>query len=271
MNGPTSHGAFEVAESVTCVSSTTPVPGFGVLPVNSFLIHAAEPVLVDTGLPALVEETVKTIGSHIDPSDIRWIWLTHCDADHVGAIERLVELAPSARIVTNYLGMGKLSMRVALPPERFYLINPGQALDVGDRVLRAVSMPSYDAPETMGVFDAVSAALFSSDCFGALLGDEHGEQPAEDVSAVDTDSLISGLSAWAMVDAPWLSHVGDAPFRGSLMELARLAPNHVLGAHLPPAHGKLEWLSRQLDAARGAEPFVGPDQAALEAMFSTAA
>jgi hypothetical protein len=45
----------------------------------------------------------------------------------------------------------------------------------------------------------------------------------------------------------------------------------VLGAHLPPAHGKLAWLSEQLDRTRDREPFVGPDQAALEAMLGAAA
>jgi hypothetical protein len=174
-------------------------------------------------------------------------------------------------VVTNYLGMGKLSMRGALSPERFYLVNPGQSLDVGDRALRAVSMPSYDAPETMGVFDPVARALCSSDCFGALLSEEYAVGPTEDVAAVDPESLVSGLCAWAMVDAPWLSHVGDSAFRASLAELARLAAEHVLSAHLPPARGRLEWLLQRLDAARESDPFVGPDQSTLEAMLTAAA
>lgn len=270
MNGPNSHGAFEVAPDVTCLSSTTPVPGFGVLPVNSFLIEASEPVLVDTGLPALVESTIAALGQRIDPADLRWIWLTHCDADHVGALEQLLVDAPSARIVTNYLGMGKLSMRITLPPERFYLINPGQSLDVGDRTLRAVSLPSFDAPETMGVFDPEARALFSSDCFGALLADEHGAARIEDVASIDRDAVVTGLASWAMVDAPWLSHIADSPFHASVVELLRLAPEHVLSAHLPPAHGELQWLATELDRARSANPFVGPDQAALEAMLAAA-
>ncbi|KPK17206.1 MAG: hypothetical protein AMJ62_01705 [Myxococcales bacterium SG8_38] len=270
MNGPISHGAFTVAPNVSCVSSTTPVPGLGVLPVNAFLVEASEPVLVDTGLPALVDETISVLTTRIDPADLRWIWLTHCDADHVGALEKLLTLAPNARVVTNYLGMGKLSMRTPLPPERFYLINPGQCLDVGDRQLRAVALPSYDAPETMGVFDATSRALFSSDCFGALLDDAYGATSIEDVASIDSSSVVEGLSKWTMVDAPWLAGVSDSTFRGSLVELGRLSPEHVLSAHLPPAHGKLAWLSEQLDRARRSDPFVGPDQSALEAMLSAA-
>ncbi|MGB8331668.1 MAG: MBL fold metallo-hydrolase [Polyangiales bacterium] len=271
MNGPISHGAFSIAPNITSLSSATPVPGFGILPVNAFLVEGSEPVLIDTGLPSLIEETIASLATRIDPADLRWIWLTHCDADHIGALEPLLAMAPRARVVTNYLGMGKLSMRTPLPPERFYLINPGQSLDVGDRKLHAVSMPSYDAPETMGAFDPGARALFSSDCFGALLAEELGVAPIHEIAAVDTDSLIQGLSAWAMVDAPWLTHVQDRSFRASLAELERLAPEHVLSAHLPPARGKLSWLSAQLDAARGSDPFIGPDQSALEAMLSAAA
>ena len=270
MNGPISHGVLTVAPTVSCVASTTPVPGFGVLPVNAFLVEASEPVLVDTGMPALVDETIAALSTRVDPADLRWIWLTHCDADHVGALEKLLELAPNARVVTNYLGMGKLSMRTALPPERFYLINPGQSLHVGDRELRAVALPSYDAPETMGVYDSHSRALFSSDCFGALLDDAYGATSVEDVASIAPSSVVEGLCRWAMVDAPWLAGVSDSTFRSSLVDLARLSPEHVLSAHLPPAHGKLDWLCEQLDGARRSEPFVGPDQSALEAMLSAA-
>ncbi len=271
MNGPISHDAFTVAPKTHCICSTTPVPGLGVLPVNAFLVEASEPVLIDTGLPALAECSVKSLGTLIDPADLRWIWLTHCDADHVGALEKLLALAPSARVVTNYLGMGKLSMRAALPPERFYLLNPGQSLDLGDRRLHAVAMPSYDAPETMGAFDPVTRTLFTSDCFGALLADELGDAPLQDAAAIDEEALASGLATWAMVDAPWLAHVESAWFRASVAELRRLGPDCVLSAHLPPARGKLEWLSEKLDASRRSDPFVGPDQLALEAMLTEAA
>lgn len=269
MNGPIAHGTISVAPDTTCLSSAMPVPGFGVLPVNAFLIRAAQPVLVDAGLPALVDATLASLSNLIDPADLRWIWLTHCDTDHLGALESLLELAPKARIVTNYLGMGKLSMRMAVEPHRFYLINPGQSVDVGDRQLRAVSLPSYDAPETMGVFDPRSQALFSADCFGALLQDNDGF--VEDAAAIDAGALAVGLATWSTVDAPWLSHLQDGAFQAALLEITRLQPELVLGAHLPPARRMLPWLSRQLEASRNAPPFVGPDQAALEAMMGAVA
>ncbi len=74
----------------------------------------------------------------------------------------MLELAPNARIVTTYLGMGKLGIQ-GFPVERVYLLNPGQSLDVGDRTLQALTPPSYDAPETTALFDNKTRTLFSAD------------------------------------------------------------------------------------------------------------
>lgn len=271
MNAPEFRGINRVAPDIVCLTSITPVPGFGVLPVNAYVIEGDEPMLVDAGLPTLAGEVFAAVASLIDLAELRWIFVSHCDADHVGALEALLAVAPRARIVTNYLGMGKLTMRMAIPPERFYLINPGQTLELNSRSLRAVALPSYDAPETLGLFDAKRRALFSSDCFGTLLPDAYGAARLDELSAVDPDAAAAGLASWSAVDAPWLANVDDAWFSASLGSIVDLAPRAVLGAHLPPAFDRIGWLARQLDAARRAPAFVGPDQAALEAMLVAAA
>lgn len=87
-----------------------PVPGLGGLAVNAFLLKGAEPVLVDTGLATLGEAFVEALEAEIDLDDLRWIWLSHTDADHIGNLARILERAPRARVVTNFLGMGKMGM-----------------------------------------------------------------------------------------------------------------------------------------------------------------
>lgn len=267
---PRAFSAFPVTSDITCLPSAVPVPGFGALQVNAYLIRGEQSVLVDTGMQAFADALIDSLRSLVDLERLDWIWLTHCDADHLGALPALLELAPSARIVTNYLGMGKLGMRYEIPQERLYLMNPGQRLDLGDRALIATSLPSYDAPETIGVFDTRSSALFSSDCFGALLDDAVAEAGPTDIAGLDPATLARGLELWTSVDVPWLASIDPGSFHARLRELAALQPRHVLGAHLPPAHDRLAWLAAQLDAARGAPPFVGPDQQALEAMIHAA-
>lgn len=255
-----------VTEDTFRIATHLPIPGLGVLPVNSFLIRSREPVLIDTGVVALGEGFFDRISALIEPKDLRYIWLTHTDNDHIGSLARLLEAAPQATVVTTFLGMGKLGLASPLPPERVFLLNPGQALDVGDRKLLAVKPPSYDAPETTGLFDGKSRILFSADSFGTLL-----TAPAESLPAVATAERQAGLATWTSVDAPWLRSVEQGAFEASVQALRALEPAQVLSSHAPPAPGMLETLIADLSAARSAAPFVGPDQAAMIQMMAGAA
>ncbi|HKK05106.1 MAG TPA: MBL fold metallo-hydrolase [Gammaproteobacteria bacterium] len=263
MNDPTMFEPRNVAPDTVSLISYLPVPGMGVLPINAFVIRAAEPVLVDTGLGGLRSELLDALESIVDPAELRWIWLSHADVDHTGNLEAVLDRAPQARVVTTFVGMAKLGLS-GFPLERCYLLNPGQELDVGDRKLLAVTPPTFDAPETTGLFDAKQRTLFSADSFGALMS-----EPAESANAMGAGALREGMVAWASVDAPWLGMVGAAPFRASLDTIGRLDAATVLSSHLPAAEDLKDTLLDNLDAARGAPRFVGPDQAGLEEMMAT--
>ena len=243
--------------------SYVPLPGLGVLPINAFVIHAREPVLVDTGMAALRDDFMRELRQLIDPADLRWIWITHADADHVGNLRAVLAQAPCARIVTNYLGVGKLGLQ-QVPLDRTYLLNPGQMLDVGDRQLLAHRPPVYDAPETMSVFDTRTRYLFSSDCFGAVMG-----RPLETASAIAPAALRAGQVLWSSIDAPWLAHLSRDQLASACGPLRELAPRMVLSSHLPPAAGLNDALFDNLIEAHEAPPFVGPDQATLERSAET--
>jgi glyoxylase-like metal-dependent hydrolase (beta-lactamase superfamily II) len=249
---------LSVHTDTSAFTTWIPVPGLGVLPVISYLIQASEPVLIDTGLAAARPAFLDALQRRIDPSALRWIWLTHTDPDHVGNLAAVLELAPRARVVTNFLGMGKLGL-LGLPQERVYLLNPGQALAFGDRQLRALRPPVYDAPETMALFDESSRTLFSADCFGAVL-----PEAAESADSINANVLRDGMVTWTGVDAPWLAATDELMFEAACSGLSALRPACVLGSHLPPARDA-GLLLGHLQTARTAEPFVGPDQQALEA------
>ena len=257
---------FQVAPDISVLPSQLAIPGLGHLAMNAFVLHAREPVLVDAGLHADGEAFMAALRSTIDPQDLRWIWLTHIDQDHVGSLQRVLQVAPKARIVTNFLGAGKLGLTSPVAPDRLYFLNPGQTLDVGDRMLTAVRPPVYDAPETIALHDPKSGALFSSDCFGAVL-------PSLPVRADDLPqrALAEGQTLWATIDAPWVHHIDRAVHARGCAALRELAPSMVLSSHLPPAIGMLDRLLETLLEAPRAAPFVGPDQRAFEALLRQAA
>jgi glyoxylase-like metal-dependent hydrolase (beta-lactamase superfamily II) len=263
MENPMMTAARKVGADTTCLMSYYPLPGLGVLPVNSFIIHAKEPVLIDTNVGAVRPDYLRELSSVMDPEDLRWIWLTHIDADHIGNLRSILSLAPNARIVTAYLGMGKLALQ-DMPLDRVYLLNPGQRLSVGDRELLAVHPPVFDAPETQGLLDLKSGILFSSDCFGALL-----ETPEERLGAISPETLRQGMIRWAAIDAPWLHSLDRQVFGSQLRGISSFEPSMILSSHLLPAtNDMLEQLCGNLSEAISAPPFVGPDQAALMAMMA---
>ncbi len=265
MEGPVMLEPREVAPDTVSLGSWLPVPGFGVLAVNAFVIRGAQPLLVDTGVASLRGPFLDALREVVDPEDLRWIWMTHTDPDHLGNFTQVLEAAPRARVITTFLGMAKMGLLgVAPAPERVFLLNPGQGLDLGDRRITAVKPPSYDAPETTGFFDATSGALFSADSFGALM-----REPAEDVAALAPARLRDGMLTWGAVDAPWL-HLTDAGrFAATLDRLRAIDPDVILSGHLPPASRRdRDTLFTLLDEVREAPTFEGPDQAAMEQMMA---
>ncbi|TKG69692.1 MBL fold metallo-hydrolase [Prauserella endophytica] len=256
-----------IGSAVTVLGDQLEVPGIGFLDVNSFVLHAREPVVVDTGLGLPDRDFLNDLGTVIDPADVKWIWLTHPDRDHTGGLFSLLEAAPNARLVTTYLGVGIMSTEHPVPLDRVYLLNPGQSLDVGDRTLTGFRPPLFDSPATVGFYDDSSGICFSSDCFGAPL-------PTADLAAcpdvrdISADALRAGQLLWATVDSPWVHNVDRDRFLATLRPLHDLNPHAILSTHLPPAIGRSAELLDTIARAPEADPFVGPDQLALREMLA---
>ncbi len=101
---------YKAAPDIDVLTTSFPVPGFGLIPINAFVLHAAEPVLVDTGTMVESDEFLTALRTVIDPSDLRYIWLTHTDFDHIGSLGRLLEEHPQIRVVTSFLGVGIMGL-----------------------------------------------------------------------------------------------------------------------------------------------------------------
>ncbi len=257
---------YRARPDVTVLADYQEVPGFGFVPVNAFVIHAALPVVVDTGLGLPGRDFAASLAEVIDPADVAWIWLTHPDRDHTGGLFALLEAAPQARVVTTFVGAGIMSAERPLPVNRIYLLNPGQSLDAGDRRLTGFRPPLFDNPATVGIFDTRTGACLSSDCFGAPLPTAE-LATAEDAAAANPGELRAAQLLWATVDSPWVHTVDPAKFAASFRPLRDFGPSAILSTHLPPVTGDSATLFATLLDAPQAGPFTGPDQAALEAML----
>lgn len=246
---------YKAAPDIDVLTSKVPIPGFGQIPVNAFVLHGPEPILVDTG--TVVERTkfMTTLRSVIDPADLKWVWLTHADFDLICSLPQLLAENLVLKVVTTFLVVGIMTLFDPLPMDRVHLLNPGQTVTVGDRTLTAIKLPAFGNPVTTGFYDDKSGVLFSSDCFGAPLQDV--PLSAADLSE---DELRRAQVLWATVDSTWLHYVEVGVLDRKLDEIRRIEPALVLSSHLPAAPGAItERLLAALASVPTAPPFVGPD------------
>jgi flavorubredoxin len=253
-----------VMPDIVVLPAHFPIPGMGFLPVNAFVIKGREPVLVDTGMGMESKEFMKALESIIDPPDLRWVWLTHDDADHTGSMEKVLEAAPGARLVANSLALLRMSMVWPVPMHRVYWLNSGESIQLGDRKLTAVRPPLFDNPTTIGIYDDKSEAFFSADCFGAII-----PSPAQNADDVGAGDLSQGLITWASADSPWLHMVDPGKFSQALEKIRQIAPKMIFSAHLPPARGKTDQFLELLAKVPPSTPFVAPNQTALEQLLAS--
>ena len=255
---------YQPSPDVHVMPTSLPLPGAGVLTINAYVVHAQEPVLIDTGIGGDTDQFVDLLASVIDPAQLRWVWLTHDDADHTGSIERVLALAPQARLVTHAMSALRMATWWQVPLDRVHAIRAGDALSVGDRTLLAVQPPLFDNPTTIGVVDRSTGTLFSADSFGGLI-----PEPVQDASDVAPDALAGGMAAWASFDSPWTRLVARDRYLDLLDGVRRLQPTQILSSHLPAAGGAfLDRFLQVLDTLPDAEPFVAPDHEGFRQMVS---
>jgi flavorubredoxin len=234
---PVIKAAETACDDWSVLPAWAPVSDLGVLPINAFVLRGSEPMLVDTSVGAFGDTFLASLGSVVDPADLRWIWLSHMDWDHIGNLTRVIEAAPNATVITSGLGIAKLGL-VNIELSRVRLLQPGDSIDIAGRRLSAMRPVYYDAPETMGFFDESARVLFAADSFGALM-----PGPVDRFEDVEEATLRDGMSGWSSIDAPWLADQDAHVLARKLAAVESLQPKAVLSAHLPVARGPVRQLT----------------------------
>lgn len=254
---------YAATPEIQVLPSHLPVPGLGVIPVNAYLLRAAEPVLIDTGMEIDREPFLQELWSLIDPEELRWVFLTHDDNDHAGNLREVLEAAPHARVALNWISKARIEDHWDIPLDRVHFLNPGQRFSAGDRDLVTLRPPIFDGPGSLALYDGASDVLFAADSFGALI-----PEPAQEVGEVPETAYQDGFRMFQGVLSPWVTLVDQGKFDQTLEPIQEFQPRTILSAHGPVAHERTPALLEAMSAIPSAEPFVGPDQAALEAMLA---
>ena len=235
----------------------------GFVPVSSMVITGAEPVLVDTGAPVHRAGWLEAAWSVVDPADVRWVFLSHDDVDHVGNLLEVLDLCPRATLVTDFFSVQRLAAVMSLPLHRLRWVNAGESFDVGDRTLTTLLPPLFDSPTTRGLFDASTGVLWAADCFA-------GPTPGP----VESDDLAPGRFAetflpFNSIAAPWHGWLHPAKYDRHVDGIQCLPIRTVASAHGPvlrgPAIDEAFALTRELATT---PPLAQPGQPLLDQLLA---
>jgi flavorubredoxin len=209
-----------------------------VAPINTMVIRGAEPVVVDTGMAVTRDGWLEHLFELVDPADVRWVFLSHDDTDHIGGLFELLERAPQAQVVTNLFSVQRMAADRLLPLERLRIVNPGESFSAGDRQLTAIVPPTFDSPTTRGLHDATTGVYWAADSFA--LEAATAIDDIEDIAPGEAREAF--LHSQRMV-SPWHRLLDPAAYRSHLESVRSLGLRVAVGAHGPAFHG------RQVDTA----------------------
>lgn len=258
---------YQGSPDVHVLPANLSIPGEGVLPINAFVLAAEEPVLIDTGIAMDGDDFVAAVSSIIDLEGLKWVWLTHDDADHTGNIQRILDAAPHAKLVTHGFSALRMATWWPVPMERVHAIRVGDEIHVGDRTLTAVAPPLFDNPMSIGLLDRSTGALFSVDAFGAIL-----PEATQSMGDVPPEAMAGGMVGWATADSPWAHITDHAKFGQVLERVRRLQPTRIFSSHAPAADGtSMDEYIELLETVPDAEPFMPPDSEQFAQMIAAMA
>jgi flavorubredoxin len=228
--------------------------------LSSMVILGAEPVLVDTSAALAVDGWSEQVFALVEPTDVRWVFLSHDQHDHTGNLAWVMARCPNATVVTSWLGHQRLVGDVEVPLARQRWINDGDRLDVGDRELVAVRPPVFDAASTRGVFDPRTGVYWSSDAFGTPV-----TEVVDHVDDLPPDRWADWSDRYSMLLSPWLEVASPAAFGRWVDRVDGLGASVIVGAHGPVLSGPtIDTALSRLRRLPGTELPPSLDQPALE-------
>ena len=165
-NSESNTSIAEIADGIYRIS--TPVPPNPALPsgftFNQFLIADDTPLLFHTGLRGLfplVREAVETV---IPVDSLRYLGLSHFEADECGAVNEFLQVAPHAvplcSAVAKMVSVDDVADREAVG------MGDGERLSLGRHTLTWIATPHLPHGWDCGyLFEETSSTLFCGDLF----------------------------------------------------------------------------------------------------------
>jgi len=212
---------------------------------NSYLIIDKKITLVDTVKHYLYEEMLSRIKEIVDPSKIDYIISNHVEMDHSGSIQKLLEVAHNAKIITSTRGEKGLKRHYKKDWD-FKVVKSGDTLNIGKRTLHFVHIPMVHWPDSMVTYIPTDKLLLPNDAFGQHIATSERFDDEIDWGILKEEAA----KYYANIVMPYGGQVEKALEELSGLEIDMIAPSHgiIWRSQIPKILGEyIKWARYETD------------------------
>jgi flavorubredoxin len=226
----------EIADGIYRINTPVPLPDGSQFNFNQYLIVDDAPMLFHTGMRALFPLVRGAIDSVMPVERLRYVGLSHFEADECGALNLFLGVAPNAAPVSSQLAamvsIGDFADRAPRP------LADGETLDLGRHKIRWFDTPHMPHAWECGLMmDKTTRTFFCGDLFT--------QGGAGEVAVTESDIL--GPSEAFRKPMDYYAH---APQTGAILErLANEKPTTLACMHGSAWRGDGAKLLRELAGA----------------------
>jgi len=191
----------EIADGIHRISTPVPpelIPGG--FTFNQYLIVDDAPMLYHTGPRKMFPLVQEAVASVIPVSSLRYLGLSHFEADECGSLNEFLGAAPDAEpLCSNIAKMVSLDDYASRPARA---MADGEELSLGSHVVRWIDTPHFPHGWECGhLFETTTETLFCGDLF-TQGGSEHSPLTSDDIlnSSEQMRSMLDYFSQTRLVD-----------------------------------------------------------------------
>ncbi len=136
---------------------------------NAYLVVGEKRALVDTVYTPFTEALVSHLHELGDLNTIDYVVVNHVEIDHSGALPKIMELCPKARIYCSRRAVGPIKKHFG---ERGWDITPvktNDTLELGGKTIHFIEAPMLHWPDSMFSYIPEDKLLLPNDAFGQHL------------------------------------------------------------------------------------------------------
>jgi len=187
---------------------------------NSYLVRGSEKTALIDGVDVSMTEVLLDNLKASGVKKLDFIVSQHAEQDHSGAIQKLAELFPEARIVGSAKCMELLVEFSLVSSQRTHQVADGDSISLGDKTLEFIHAPWVHWPDTIFTYLPEDRILFTCDFLGSHLA-------TSDLYAVDTVTVYeSAKRYYAEIMMPFRSNVKRHLDRIQGLKVDVICPSH---------------------------------------------